>query len=175
MMKANGTPIPDLFGFAQAKRIEKIKPVVGTSESTFIGRYAEFMVCAYLSKAGHNVFHIDTNGYDLIVEYQGSTFRVDVKGTTQSHSGPFKEMAYWSIHKSYWIEGMVRRSRRSISDRDCDMLALFYLPLDAVAFVALGAKEKASVRVPLAQLRADPYGIESFKNVVERLRSRNGW
>jgi hypothetical protein len=41
-------------------------------------RYAEFMVCSFLTKMGHHAIHVDTHGFDIVLDYEGSSYRIDV-------------------------------------------------------------------------------------------------
>jgi hypothetical protein len=85
----------DLFGKVADE--PSVSPKPGQSEATIKGRYAEFMVCAYLARLGHNVIHVDATGFDLILEYEGHSYRLDVKSTSGAYMGLRKQSVLWHL------------------------------------------------------------------------------
>jgi hypothetical protein len=160
MTLLNGVPVRDLFGPLDHKHIEL--PTVELSRNDAIaGKYAEFMVCAYLTKLGYRVLHIDTIGYDILLEYEGRNFKIDVKITNSSYIGKRKETVYWHVGKHNRIQGKTVERRKAMP-YDCDIFALFYLGLDAVGYVPV-TKPTKEIAIPISQLRSDPQGELSLK------------
>ena len=166
-MKANGVPMRDLFGIVPHKTPETITPRSRQSESTLQGRYAEFMVCAYLTKLSYDVLHIDTQGYDLLLNCGGHNLRLDVKSTNRERHGTRTDIAVWSVAKGHWTGTNALKKRRPLTVDDCDILALFFTPWDSVAFLPVTKTFADLVRVPLSQLRSDPCGERSLKWAID--------
>ena len=164
----------DLFGREQSReKPSDVVPISRLSASTLLGRYAEFMVCAYLTKLGHNVLHVDASGFDLILEYDGCSYRVDVKSTDNIYRGPFKESAKWACTKGYWIEGEVAKTRRAITPNDTDLMALFHRSFDSVVFYPV-IKAIHEVRLPLSFVRNSGAGKESLEVAIKKLMKSRG-
>lgn len=175
--------VRDLFGEPTKQADTRIAAKAQQSESTLLGRYAEFMVCAYLSRLGHTVHHVDAAGFDLILEYENASYRIDVKSTSHTYIGPRKEMAFWNVHKNYRIELGTehgteqgkRRNRRMLLPDDCDMLALFHNSFSTVVYYPV-TKPLKQVRLPLSQVRNTDYGEASLKAaVIAKSRSGVAW
>jgi len=167
--------VRDLFGEPTKQVDTRIAAKAQQSESTLLGRYAEFMVCAYLSKLGHTVHHVDAAGFDLILEYENVSYRIDVKSTSHTYIGPRKEMAFWNLHKNYRIEQGERRTRRMLLPNDCDMLALFHNSFSTVVYYPV-TKPLKQVRLPLSQVRNSDYGEASLKAaVIAKSKSGATW
>ena len=140
-----------------------------------MGRYAEFMVCAYLSKLGHTVHHIDAVGFDLILEYENVSYRVDVKSSKQTYIGPRKEMAVWNTNKSHWVQGAANKYQRWMTPADCDMLALFHSTFNTVVYYPV-VKPIHDVRLPLSQVRNSDYGEASLRAaIIAKSKSGTTW
>jgi hypothetical protein len=166
-MKANGFGVPDLFGYVPPPSPIDIPVKQSQSQSTLTGRVAEFMVCAYLTELGYEVVHIDTIGYDVILHCPGHSFKIDVKSTTHVHIGPRKQTVFCYLKKAYWLEGRASRTRRKLLPSDCDLVAIYYTPLKAVAYVPIIGPTK-NVNIPLAQFRSDPLGETSLLAAIEK-------
>ena len=164
-MKARpGSVVSDLFG--ETPKVQtRIAAKSQHSESTLVGRYAEFMVCAYLSKLGHMVHHVDAAGFDLILEYENASYRIDVKSSNQTYIGPRKEMAVWRVPKSHWVQGAAKKNYRWMTPQDCDILALFHSTFATVVYYPV-IKPIHDVRLPLSQVRNDDYGEASLRAAI---------
>jgi hypothetical protein len=158
----------DLFGQAPAPRKLFISKN-GIAESTLIGRYAEFMVCAYLTRMGYNVMHVDAAGYDLMIECHNRPYRIDVKATSV-----MRAPVCWKVRKKvslpgrFKINGDGRRDRPVVRD-DCDMLALFHLEFNTVVFYPVLAPVTV-VTVPLAFVKNSGDGQASLEIAIQKLR-----
>lgn len=131
-MAADKMVVRDLFGKAVDEPF--VFKTTGQSDATIKGRYAEFMVCAYLTRLGHNVIHVDTTGFDLILEYDGHSYRLDVKSTSRARIGTLKQSVLWHTKKAHWRIGETEKRRRPINPDDCDMLALFHNVFETVVY-----------------------------------------
>lgn len=170
-------PIVDLFGHAVADDddidISEQSPTYNAS--SLEGRYAEFMVCAYLTRIGLNVIHVDSVGFDLIINYEGVSYRVDVKSTSRSQRGPFKETVIWNTIKATWIEGhTTKKLRRKLRPSDADLLALFFRPLETVIFYPI-IKPIGGVKMPLSAVRNAGDGRSTLRMAIEKLQKHRGY
>jgi hypothetical protein len=171
---ADNSIVRDLFGEATEDET-RIAAKGQQSESTLVGRYAEFMVCAYLSRLGYNVHHVDAAGFDLILEHSSGSYRIDVKSSTQTYIGPRKEMAVWTVPKSHWIQGKAKKNYRWMTPDDCDILALFHRTFETVVYYPV-VKPIHDVRLPISQVRNNDYGEASLKAaIVAKSKSGTAW
>jgi hypothetical protein len=162
--------IVDLFGEVGEAPDMHAKPL---ADCNMQGRFAEFMVCAYLTKLGHNVIHVDANGFDLIVEYQGASYRVDVKSTMNVYIGKRKELVIWKVGKGYWAGGETQKRTRPVSPLDCDMLALFHSVFETVVFIPV-VEQVQEIRLPLSQVRNSDLGAGSFVASIAAIQRGRG-
>lgn len=162
--------IVDLFGHETEAddEIEESARAGSLSTTTLQGRYAEFMICAYLTRMGLNVLHVDATGFDLILEFDGASYRIDVKSTGRSIQGPFKQSVQWRALKSYWSEGETTKRRRKIGPNDADLLALFYTPLGTVVFYPV-VKPIDKVRLPMTVVRNAGKGENTLHLAIAKL------
>jgi len=158
-MATNKMVVCDLFGKALDK--PSLVPKPGQSDATIKGRYAEFMVCAYLARLGHNVIHVDATGFDLILEYEGRSYRLDVKSTSRAYMGAYKQSVLWHLVKAQWREGEAAKRRRPVTPDDCDMLALFHNVFETVVYYPV-TKPIMQINLPLSQVRNTDYGAASL-------------
>ena len=172
----------DLFGQPtvndeQNQQIESELPLGHTlSESLRSGRYAEFMVCAFLSEMGHQAFHVNAAGFDLILEYQGFSYRVEVKSSNFALKGPHKERVVWKVGRGINydpVKGQLnrnKRTRRPLIATDVELLALFYRPLDTVVFYPV-MKPISHVLLPLSFVRNAGRGEATLGPAIKKI----GW
>jgi hypothetical protein len=132
-------------------------------------RYAEFMVCAFLTKMGHYCVHVDTIGFDIILDYEGRSYRVDVKSTSDYHQGGLKERCTWELAKQRSIGGG-RYVNRLLTSDEVDLLALYHLGFDTVIFVPV-LRPMRRISLPASQVRLAGDGGSSLPVAVQQLRS----
>lgn len=159
--------VTDLFGNeTNQDEDNEIKPLKDGSSRQ--GRYAEFMVCAYLTKMGHHVVHVDTIGFDIILAYEGRSYRIDVKSTNSYIIGKEKERCEWGFTRWKYINK--RYVGQPITPSDTDILALYHLAFDTVVFIpVLGPVYH--IRVPASQVRSAGNGQESLVITIQQLLS----
>jgi hypothetical protein len=108
-----------LFGIEQqiAETIEE------KEDHSRLGRYAEFMVCAELTKLGYYVLHVDAPGFDIILSIDGASWRVQVKSTSLVREG----FCRWNLKRHTASNGgRVLRKNIPITRAEADILALFH-------------------------------------------------
>jgi hypothetical protein len=154
--------VKDLFG-----NLVDVGVVSGIGQEKFprLPRYAEFMVCAYLTKLGYYCIHVDTIGFDIILDYEGHSYRLDVKATSNYQRGPRKESCEWSFAKSSY-----KTSNRPIRPDEVDLLALYHLEFDTVVFVPV-LRPMHRMALPAGQVRAAGNGEASLSTAIQQLRS----
>jgi hypothetical protein len=162
--------VKDLFG-----NLVDVEVVSGITQEKFprLPRCAEFMVCAYLTKLGYYCVHVDTIGFDIILDYEGHSYRVDVKATSNYQRGPRKESCEWSFAKSNYKPssgGRERYSSRPIRPDEVDLLALYHLEFDSVVFVPV-LRPMHRMALPAGQVRAAGNGEASLSTAIQQLRS----
>jgi hypothetical protein len=161
-MAADKMVVRNLFGEATDEPLPVVRRQSG---STIQGRYAEFMVCAYLARLGHNVIHVDATGFDLILEYEARSYRLDVKSTSGAYMGLRKQSVLWHLKKSHWIQGETAKRQRPMTPDDCDIVALFHTVFDTVVYYPI-TKPLNKVYLPLSQVRNSDYGAASLAAAV---------
>jgi hypothetical protein len=161
----------DLFGQAASPMREPFTSKNGISQNTLTGRYAEFMVCAYLTRMGFNVMHVDAPGYDLILDYEHRNYRIDVKASSVIRCGVRKARCIWTVGKSRkHINGQQRNGKTlPITRQDADLLALYHLEFDTVAFYPILKPLFGTLTIPLAVIKASGDGQASLGTAMERL------
>jgi len=173
-MAGNGLEIPDLFGYAP-----EIEPENGDQHSfEKISRYSEFLICAWLSRMGHGVIHENAAGYDIVLHYNntGRPWLVDVKSSAQIDDRSSKRSSYvlWRVSKNTTktINGVRRSGRgRHLDEADCDILALFYRPLETVFFHPV-LEPLHTIRLPVAVMRTSGDGKGSLDAAISKLSQR---
>lgn len=177
--------VQDLFG---NKSEPEREPEPGADEafldSSRLGRYAEFMVCAELTRLGYRVIHVDAPGFDLIVSIEDRSLRVQVKSTTAirhppppqpgrgrpPRSQPFAEW-HCQLHNVPSNGGRRKaRTAKNVSSVDADVLALFHHKFGTMFFLGLppGFAVPRNVRLPLSQVRVGQ-SEASFKAALVKL------
>jgi hypothetical protein len=160
----------DMFGYLPPVKADAVK---AHDTNHHIWRYYEFLVCAWLSRMGHYVIHCDAIGFDLIVDYEGESYRVDVKSTAaiayDLHNprqiNPTKRIK-WNLRK-----GNHGNKDRGIHPSDTDLLALVYRPTETGLFLpVLKPIKEFKVKTSLMQAAGD--GSSSLKSAIERLRQQ---
>ncbi|HEY2243480.1 MAG TPA: hypothetical protein VGH47_04550 [Xanthobacteraceae bacterium] len=145
----------DLFGQVALKQTEQLngfdqRPLNGFTKD---GRYAEFIVCAYLTRMGYHATHVDTQGFDILLRHETRSYRIDVKSTSHVRRGTFKERAVWNIVNHTRPEPGRQRVHVRKGPLDADLLALFFRPLETVVFRAVDEEMKLRLLLPLALVR----------------------
>jgi hypothetical protein len=149
-----------LFEFEQQIQEE----IENRLNDTLLGRYAEFMVCADLTKQGYEVVHVDAPGFDIILSVDGASWRVQVKSTRTIKDGS----CIWQVsHHSTPSNGKkaLTRINRAITRKEADLLALFHHQFDTTVYFAVGHYPRrgryprredgcvARIELPVAQVR----------------------
>jgi hypothetical protein len=143
------------------------------------GRYAEFQVCANLTKLGYYVVHVDAAGFDLLLDYEDQTYRVEVKSGSRSYEGSFKQRIQWRVARRGRMgsENHFRyRQRRPITPVDTDLLALFCRIYETTVFYPVLGPINA-VRLPTSFVRNSGDGQKSLSSAIlklQRYRERIG-
>lgn len=117
-----------------------------------LGRYAEFMVCAQLCKAGYYVVHVDAVGFDLVVSTDEGSYTVQVKSTSNSENG----RCTWGIsaHKEAGRGGRnEKRKARPIRRSDADLLALFHQQYGTTIIVPVQDRMGWTITLPAHQVQ----------------------
>jgi len=166
--------VRDLFG-GTAENEQQQTDGVEFSATVLQGRYAEFMVCAYLTQMGHVAHHLDVTGFDVILEYEGLTIRVQVKSTTRVTHGPFKSSVRWDVGRgSRYGGGHKKHPSKGLLPRDADIAALFYAPLQAVVFYPI-LKCLHSITLPLSFVRNSKRGEVSLGAAINKWKKNRKW
>jgi hypothetical protein len=150
-------------------------------DSSRLGRYAEFMVCAELTKLGYDVLHVDAAGFDIILSVDGASWRVQVKSTSVVREGYCEWKAVRHAGSTNGKKGMTRPTS-AITRREADILALFHHQFGTVVFMPVGNQlrdprgrkprdDNASmwkIILPVAQVREHDPSL-SIESTVARL------
>jgi hypothetical protein len=158
----------DLFGYVADNDDE---PAIGNG-TDLRGRYAEFLVCANLTKLGYYVVHVDAAGFDLLLDYEEQTYRIEVKSGSRSHEGPFKQRMEWRVARRgrEGSENHVRyRRRRPITPADTDLLALYCRVYETTVFYPVLGPINA-VRLPTSFVRNSAEGQKSLSSAIAKLQ-----
>jgi len=157
-MSTGSGKVVDLFGHALPQESSR-----RNSERVSKGRYAEFMVCAYLSRMGHHVIHVDTIGFDLVLVYEGQSYRVQVKSSksVETNSCQWHSITPGNVANKRWF-----------GPRDADLIACYHSVFDTVVFVPV-LEPLCQVRLPLNQVRAAGIGEASLAAAVKKLCRNN--
>jgi hypothetical protein len=137
-------------------------------DSSRLGRYAEFMVCAELTKLGYHALHVDAPGFDIIASCNEASVRVQVKSTSRvaqpppPHAGRGRpprsgEYCEWNCKTHEGATNgkkMLRRGQRTLDRRDADVLALYHHRFNTITFLPITALNgSGKVILPLAQVK----------------------
>ena len=121
---------------------------------TRLGRMAEFLVCAELTRLGYYVTHVDAPGFDLILAVQDASLRVQVKSSTIVEC----DRCVWSLvhHVNDNGHGRAKPRRgagntRAITRAQADLFALYHHEFGTTVF--LPVEGRASARLPVSQVR----------------------
>jgi hypothetical protein len=110
-------------------------------DTSRLGRYAEFMVCAELTRLGYRAIHVDAPGFDIILTVEDRSLRVQVKSTTsviyppllKANGGPGRKprtqpYAVWNCtqHVDSSRSRVKRNNTRRLTPGDADIIALFH-------------------------------------------------
>ena len=112
-----------------------------------LGRYAEFMVCAELTKLGYYVVHVDAPGFDLILSTDTMSVRVQVKSTSSVNQGYCRWNCVTHAEAGNGGKRKVRKSRR-LSRADTDLVALFHHVFGTTVFMLVTEACTSGVRLP---------------------------
>ena len=132
-----------------------------------LGRYAEFLVCAELSKLGYYVWHCDAPGFDIILVVDEQSLRVQVRATNFIENG----YCVWNCRKSDGNRDKNNFCRsRAMDRRDTDLIALHHLIFGTTIFVSVDEiSQGGSLRLPVSQIRA-----HDMSKSLERVLGRFG-
>lgn len=154
----------DLFGYQPEREAE----IEANGHYNLAGRYAEFMVCAFLTRMGYAVTHVNAKGFDIILETEERSYRVDVKSTaTVTDSGK----AAWTVGKDYWLhkpEPGKNKRRAPVSPKETDILALFHRLTETVVFVPV-VIPLTRVMLPMTGVRNAGDGQASLEHALRKL------
>jgi len=117
---------------------------------TRLGRMAEFLVCAELTKLGYYVTHVDAPGFDLILAVRDASLRVQVKSSTRISAG----FCTWElVHHIHEHNKPRRGAGRTlpITKAQADLLALYHHEYGTTVFLAVDGSRYA--RLPVAQIK----------------------
>jgi hypothetical protein len=130
-----------------------------------LGRMAEFMVCAEITRLGFHAIHADAPGFDILLIHSKRPYRVQVKSSTLIKEERFCE---WRcrIHISS-ARGAAARARGLTHD-DCDLLALYQHQLSKVVFRPVIGREK--VKISLTTLRE----MSTFDSLTQAIAQLKG-
>lgn len=165
-----------------------LEAIEATGDEDFIdasrlGRYAEFIVCAEITRLSYHAIHVDAPGFDVILCINGSSLRVQVKSTarikrppirrtgTQGPSPRFSELAIWSCHKHTNASngGSKDRGIQPITKADADMIALYHHTLKTTVFMPISAVGNGKIALPIAQLKDPDVTARSLESTLRQL------
>ena len=134
-------------------------------DASQIGRLAEFLVCAELTRLGYYVVHCDTRGFDILLSIEDRSLRVQVKSTAVVRDG----YCIWRCQKHMVAGNAPDRNKRTLDRRDCDLVALFHHVFGTVIFLSIGEVPRGSrIDLPVAQVREVNSG-KSLERALARL------
>jgi hypothetical protein len=148
-------------------------------DSSRLGRYAEFMVCAELTRLGYHAIHVDAPGFDIILSIDGRSLRVQVKSTTtikqpplpQGRGRPPRSQAYavWQCTRHQYSSngGLNRRGGKTLTLSDTDIIALFHHKFETIVFFAV-QDIKDKMMLPISQLETS-VSEQSLNAVLTKL------
>lgn len=119
--------------------------------SSLLGRYAEFMVCAQITKSGYRVTHVDGVGFDLILTVEEGSFTIQVKSTSVVIDGKCR----WNLAKHIEAGNGGRnneRNRGRLSIRDADLLALFHHRYGTTVIMPMRLHMPTYIALPVGQI-----------------------
>ena len=152
-------------------------------DSSRLGRYAEFMVCAELTRLGYHVIHVDAPGFDIIMAVDGVSLRVQVKSTNTIVAPLVRKpgggrppngshMCRWGTmtHDSSSNGGRnANRKVRPLCKTDADLLALYHHQFGTTVILPLDALNKSGyVALPVSQVK-DHDTKSSLAHALEKL------
>jgi len=139
----------------------------GELTTSQLGRYAEFMVCAELTKLGYYVQHCDAPGFDVILVVEKRSLRVQVKSTSSVKEG----RCYWTCSKCrYSDRDMNNRGRRAIDKSDADLIALYHHVFGTTIYILPEDIRTATggICLPVTQVR-EHGDSESLDHALRRI------
>lgn len=140
--------IIDLFGDC----VDDIQDSQDELSSSLLGRYAEFMVCAQITKSGYRVTHVDGVGFDLILTVEEGSFTIQVKSTSVIVDGKCR----WNLTKHIEAGNGGRNKERKpgrLSIRDADMLALFHHSFGTTVIMPMRLHMPTYIALPVSQIQ----------------------
>ena len=149
----------DLFGVED-------RPDEDNISTKKLGRYAEFLICAELSKLGYDVWHCDAPGFDVIFVTEERSLRIQVRSTTHIENGH----CMWMLRKGYGNRDKTNYIKtRPIDRRDADLIALHHLVLGTTVLIGIDdISAGGAIRLPISQVRNHDLS-ESLERVLARL------
>jgi hypothetical protein len=131
-----------------------------------LGRYAEFMVCAELTKLGYDVWHCDAPGFDVVLVDGDRSLRIQVRATNNVDKG----YCSWMCRKGYGSrdENNFLKSR-VLNRRDADLVALYHLGFGSLIFITTDELPAGGgVKFPVGQVREHDCST-SLQRALDRL------
>jgi hypothetical protein len=116
-----------------------------------LGRYAEFMVCAELTKLGYDVWHCDAPGFDVVLVEGDRSLRIQVRSTGNIDKG----YCSWMCRKGYGSRDSNNFLKSRILDRrDADLIALYHLVFGSLIFATVDELPGGGTfKFPVGQVR----------------------
>lgn len=133
-----------------------------------LGRYAEFMVCAELTKLGYYVVHVDAPGFDLIMTTDTMSVRVQVKSTSSVRHGECDWLCLTHLNGS-----KQKKARRIINRADADLIALYHHVFGTTVFVPI-SEASAHIKLPVSQVK-EHEATRSLERALRKLRDFQRW
>lgn len=153
-------------------------------DSSRLGRYAEFMVCAELTRLGHHALHVDAPGFDIILTVDDRSLRVQVKSTTTIKQPPLPNIggkggrpprtqayATWNCSRHAYASngGTKPRGTKQLTSNDTDVVALYHHTFGTTIFMPVQALTGTGRMVlPLSQVQQN-HADESLKATLAKL------
>jgi hypothetical protein len=131
-----------------------------------LGRYAEFLVCAEITKLGYFVVHCPSNGFDLLLIAHSKPIRVQVKSTSIVKG----EFCLWKPRIGGGRREKWGKPKRSLTREDADLFALYHHTFNRLMFVAVSnGAGNSHIQIRANQLMS----IDLGKNLAAALAHLN--
>ncbi|TWH01806.1 hypothetical protein L614_002000000400 [Ochrobactrum sp. J50] len=125
-----------------------------------LGRYAEFLVCADITKNGYHAIHSDTSGFDVLMIAGHKTYRIQVKSSSIIR----RQRAEWRCRISVDRRGGNASRKREVDRRDADILALFHNDLETIVYLPV-LPGCGHVKLPVRYLK-EAKTIETLQSAI---------
>lgn len=161
----------DLFGNQVVEPGDQTEAESDISTS-LLGRYAEFMVCAQLCRAGYFATHVDSAGFDLILQTEDGTRTMQVKSSRVIESG----YCHWRIKRRLGIigprlaRGQYDRVERQLGPQDANLLALFHHSFETTIIWPITKLLPRHIALPVHQVERASLA-ETLQTALEHFRA----